>query len=132
VEARKQRPAELSPPRGWTFITHHAQVLLAVARDPSVRVREIAEAADITERYVYRLLSDLQKAGYVRRSRRGRRNQYRVNPALALGDPVAEEHSLRELMQLIGRSDGGDQVTAFGLTLFPAERGPPLEGALNA
>jgi Sugar-specific transcriptional regulator TrmB len=78
------RTFEQFPTRGWSFLTGHAHVLLAVARDPHVRVKEIAEAAEITERYAYRVLRDLQKAGYVRRDRRGRRNRYRVNPDLAL------------------------------------------------
>jgi hypothetical protein len=98
-------PGERPPRRPWTFITHHAQVLLTVARDPSVRVNDIAEATGITVRYAYRLLSDLQKAGYVRRSRNGRRNEYEVRPELALGDPVVEEHPLGELLVLAGRSD---------------------------
>jgi DNA-binding transcriptional ArsR family regulator len=110
VEARKQH-AELSPPRGWTFITHHAQVLLAVARDPYVLVSEIAKATNITERYAYRILSDLQKAGYVHRSRHGRRNEYRVDPDVALGDPVVEQQCLRELLRLVGK--GGDLVAAL-------------------
>jgi DNA-binding IclR family transcriptional regulator len=91
--------------RGWTFITRHAQVLLVVARDPSVRVNEIADAAGITERYAYRLLSDLQKAGYVRRRRNGRRNHYELSPELELGDPVLEDHPLRQLLALVGRSE---------------------------
>lgn len=107
METRKRRYFEQFPPRGWTFITRHAQVLLAVAADPDLRVKEIAEAADITERYAYRVLSDLQEAGYVNRGRRGRCNRYRVNAELALGDPVVEEQSIRELLQLSGRSAVG-------------------------
>jgi DNA-binding IclR family transcriptional regulator len=91
-------------PRTWAFITHHTQVLLAVARDPSVRVHEIADAIGVTERYAYRLLSDLQQGGYIRRSRNGRRNEYELNPELKLGDPVIEDSSLRQLLALSGRS----------------------------
>ena len=58
-----------APTRRWTFITNHAQVLLAVAQTPNVRVKEIAAAVDITERYAYRILRDLQNAGYVGRRR---------------------------------------------------------------
>src|SRR6266571_2421001 len=93
-----ERPIELAPARSWTFITNHAQVLLVVARNPDLRVRQIAEATGITERYAYRVLSDLQHAGYVDRGRYGRCNLYRVNPDLALGDPVVEERSLHELL----------------------------------
>jgi DNA-binding IclR family transcriptional regulator len=98
-------PSERGPRKAWTFITHHAQVLLAVARDPSVRVTEIAHAAGITERYAYRLLSDLQKAGYVHRRRDGRRNQYELKPEVALGDPVVQEQPLLRLLALIGRGE---------------------------
>jgi DNA-binding IclR family transcriptional regulator len=110
VEARKRWPVELPLRKGWTFITSHAQVLVVVARDPHVRVSEIAEAVGITERYTYRLLSDLQKAGYVTRSRHGRRNEYRVNSDLALGPPLVEEQSLRELLRLIDSGDTADLV----------------------
>ena len=107
MEARERRRFERFATRGWSFITHHAQVVLAVAANPDLRVKEIAEAADITERYAYRVLSDLQEAGYVHRIRRGRCNRYRVNAELALGDPVVEEQSIRELLQLTGRGAGG-------------------------
>jgi len=65
-------------------------------------VNEIADASGITERYAYRLLSDLQKAGYVSRRRNGRRNQYQLAPDLELGDPVIGERPLRQLLALIG------------------------------
>jgi DNA-binding MarR family transcriptional regulator len=77
--------------RSWTFITSHAQVLLAVAHDPELRVAEIAEAARITERSAYRILSDLVEAGYLRRTRVGRRNRYELARDLLLGDPLVEE-----------------------------------------
>jgi DNA-binding IclR family transcriptional regulator len=76
--------------------------MLAMAREPSMTVREIAAATDITERYAYRLLSDLQRAGYIRRRRDGRRNQYELKPDLELGDPVVEDRPLRNLLMLIG------------------------------
>jgi sugar-specific transcriptional regulator TrmB len=88
------------PVRRLTFLTNHAHVLLAVARSPDLRVREIAKAAGITERYAYRLLSDLETAGYVDRRRHGRCNLYRVHPDL--GDPVVER-SLRQLLPLVSR-----------------------------
>jgi DNA-binding IclR family transcriptional regulator len=100
-----------SSARGWTFITNHAQVLLAVAQQPDVRVREIAAAAGITERYAYRMLRDLQDAGYVERRREGRGNLYRINRDLPIGDPVVEERSLRNLLHLIGTRES-DEVNA--------------------
>ena len=104
-----RRPGQ-SQLRGWTFITAHTQVLLAVAQKSDVRVREIAAATDITERYAYSVLRDLEDAGYVERRRQGRCNLYRIHPELALGDPIVEEHSLWELLRLIDTSERSDVV----------------------
>jgi DNA-binding transcriptional ArsR family regulator len=109
----KSRLVEPSVIRGWTFITNHAQVLLAVAQKPHVRVREIASATGITERHAYRMLRDLEEAGYVERRREGRCNVYRIDPELAIGDPVVEEQSLRELVRLIGRSETTKSLRAL-------------------
>jgi DNA-binding transcriptional ArsR family regulator len=87
--------------RSWTFITSHAQVLLAVAHDPELRVEEIAEATRITERSAYRILSDLVEAGYLRRTRVGRRNRYELTRDLLLGDPLVEEDTVSDLLSLI-------------------------------
>jgi DNA-binding IclR family transcriptional regulator len=106
------RAPSQAPQHQWTFITNHAQVLLAVAQRRDVRVREIAAAADITERYAYRLLRDLEDAGYIERRREGRGNLYRIHPDLALGDPILEGHALRELLSLID-TDYSDDVLAM-------------------
>src|SRR6266550_81067 len=65
--------------RGWRFLTNHTQVLLCIARDPDVRLRDIAEQVGITERAAQRILSDLIEAGAVVRERHGRRNRYVIN-----------------------------------------------------
>jgi hypothetical protein len=112
LKARGPRLVERSATRGWTFLTHHAQVLLVVAQNPDLRVREIANATGITERYAYRVLADLQNGGYVDRVRYGRCNLYRVNRDLPLGDPVVEPQSLSELLRLIGHRNRTEQVPA--------------------
>ena len=106
--------ASRAAPHRWTFITHHAQVLLVVARQPDVRVREIAFATGITERYAYRILRDLEDVGYVERRRRGRCNGYRVNRDLAVGDRVVEEQALRELLPLVEGTDA-EEVAAMSV-----------------
>lgn len=68
---------------GWTFLTNHAHVLLVVRRDPHARLREIAAAVGVTDRAVQLILGDLEGAGYLRRTRIGRRNEYVV-----LGGPL--------------------------------------------
>ncbi|MDI2125395.1 helix-turn-helix transcriptional regulator [Yinghuangia seranimata] len=80
----------------WTFLTNHARVLAMVARDPLIRVRDIAASCLLTERTVGAILADLEAAGYLRRSKVGRRNAYTVVPEGPLrhpadgGRPVAE------------------------------------------
>jgi DNA-binding transcriptional ArsR family regulator len=84
--------------RTWTFVTNHAQVLLAVAQEPELRVQRIARIVGITERSAYRILSDLVEAGYLSRKRVGRHNQYQLDPALPLGDPVIGRRTVSELL----------------------------------
>src|SRR4029450_13036148 len=97
-----------SSPHRWTFITNHAQVLLVLAQEPDLRVREIAGATGITERYAYSILRDLEEAGYVDRRRSARSNAYRIHPDVTLGDPLIEDQSLRKLLRLIGPGEGDD------------------------
>jgi hypothetical protein len=113
TEASKPGQLEPSFTRGWTFITPHTQVLLAVAQKPDLRVTDIAGATGITERHAYRMLRDLQDAGYVERRRDGRCNVYRIHPELAIGDPVLEEQSLRELLRLIN-GEGDERPAGVG------------------
>ncbi|SRR6266545_548038 len=100
MEARRV-PTDLSTLRSWRFITTHAQVLLAVARNPDASVAKIAETAEITERSTYRVLADLQQAGYVRRIRNGRQNRYEINRALPLRDATIGHGLVRDLLKLV-------------------------------
>jgi hypothetical protein len=91
--------------RSWTFITKHAQVLLTVARHPEATVAAVAREARITERSAYRMLADLQQAGYVRRRKVGGHNSYVVDPKLPLRDPILENELVGDLIALV-RSEG--------------------------
>lgn len=66
-------------PRGWQFVTNHTQVLLCIARNPDVRLRDVADQVGITERAAQKILADLVEAGFVDRERQGRRNRYVIN-----------------------------------------------------
>jgi DNA-binding transcriptional ArsR family regulator len=90
--------------RSWTFITNHAQVLLTVARHPEATVAEVARAVQITERSAYRMLADLQQAGYVRRRKVGRHNSYEIDPKLPLRDPVLENELVGDFVALASRN----------------------------
>jgi DNA-binding transcriptional ArsR family regulator len=98
-------PTDLRSLRSWTFITSHAQVLLALAREPTATVSKLAAAAEITERSAYRILADLQQAGYVRRRKVGRNNAYEINPSLPLRDPTVENERVRDLLSLASDAD---------------------------
>ena len=93
------------PERGWRFVTNHTQVLLCIARDPGVRLREIADSVGITERAAQRIVADLIESGYVERDRVGRRNRYRVNPEIAMRHPAQDGHDIGELLQLLKLDD---------------------------
>jgi DeoR/GlpR family transcriptional regulator of sugar metabolism len=86
-------------------MTNHAQVLLAVARNPAATVAQLAATAKITERSAYRILADLQKAGYVHRRRLGRHNAYEINGNLPLRDPTVENECVRDLLSLVTDAD---------------------------
>jgi DNA-binding transcriptional ArsR family regulator len=104
-QENEKTPIDLSTLRSWTFITNHAQVLLALARDPQATVAELAETAQITERSAYRVLADLQQAGYVRRRKVGRHNSYEINPTLPLRDPTVEDGLVTDLLKLVVDED---------------------------
>ncbi|MBZ4420681.1 winged helix-turn-helix domain-containing protein [Myxococcus sp. RHST-1-4] len=85
----------------WTFLTNHAHVLLCIAADPEVRLRDVAVRVGITERAVQRIVSDLEEAGYLRREREGRRNRYTIARELPLRHPVERHRSVSALLSLV-------------------------------
>lgn len=85
----------------WTFLTNHAHVLLCVARDPEVRLRDVADAVGITERAAQRIVADLVEAGYLERKREGRRNRYRLHPDLPMRHPMDRDHTVGEILHVL-------------------------------
>ncbi len=86
----------------WTFLTNHAHVLLCVARDPGARLRDVAEVVGITERAAQRIVAELEEAGYLTRTRDGRRNRYEVHPSLPLRHPLERDHMVGEILDVLG------------------------------
>ena len=85
----------------WSFLTNHAQVLLCIAHDPGVRLREIGEAVGITERAAHRIVGELAAADYISRRRNGRRNHYTIKSHLPLPDPLASEQNIGDLLAIL-------------------------------
>jgi DNA-binding IclR family transcriptional regulator len=90
----------------WTFLTNHGQVLVCIARDPGVRLREIGERVGITERAAHRIVAELAAAGYITRQRDGRRNHYTINTEFLLPDPIARQQNLGELLEILSATHG--------------------------
>ncbi|MGN6501802.1 MAG: helix-turn-helix transcriptional regulator [Pseudolysinimonas sp.] len=87
----------------WTFLTNHAHVLLCVAEEPDARVRDIAETVGVTERAAQRILTELEEAGYLTRTKDGRRNRYTLNPDVRMRHPMDQEHHIGELVNLLAK-----------------------------
>ncbi len=87
----------------WRFITNHTQVLLCIAENPEIRLREIAAQVGITERAAQRIVADLVDAGYVTRQRTGRRNNYTINRDLEMRHPAQLGHEVGPLLDFLQR-----------------------------
>jgi DNA-binding transcriptional ArsR family regulator len=100
-------PRGLSTAKSWSFLTNHARVLVCIAHDPGVRLRDIAERLGITERSAFGIVADLTDAGYVVKEKEGRRNRYRVNERAPLPDEGVRKASVGEVLAiLVDRSPG--------------------------
>jgi predicted ArsR family transcriptional regulator len=95
--------------RHWTFLTNHAHVLLCLAADPEMRVRDLAERVQITERAVQRLLADLETAGYIVRTRSGRRTRYELDLSRPMRHPVEHTKLVSSLVNALGSGEDDGQ-----------------------
>jgi predicted ArsR family transcriptional regulator len=86
----------------WTFLSNHGRVLLVIADDPDVRLRDVAQSVGITERAVQMIVADLEEGGYLSRERVGRRNHYVVNADRHFRHPHEADHRIGELLELFG------------------------------
>lgn len=89
----------------WTFLTNHGRVLLCIAHDPGVRLRDIAARLDITERSAYGIVTDLTQAGYIVKQKDGRRNRYQIQTHLPLPESTSRERTLGEVLTLLAGED---------------------------
>jgi Winged helix DNA-binding domain len=85
----------------WSFLTNHAVALVCIARDPGVRLREIAAVLDVTERRAFGIVTDLTKAGYVVKEKDGRRNRYSIQNHLPLRGPIDRVPTIGEVLGVL-------------------------------
>ena len=94
----------------WSFLTNHARVLLCIAHDPGVRLRDIAARTGVTERTAYGIVTDLAGAGYVVKHKDGRRNRYQIQAHLPLPETGSRERTIGEILALL--AGAVDEATA--------------------
>ncbi|MBO0759310.1 MAG: winged helix DNA-binding protein [Bradyrhizobiaceae bacterium] len=111
----------------WSFLTSHARALVCIARDPDVRLRDLAAALDVTERTAFGIVNDLTEGGYVIKEKDGRRNRYRVQHDLPLPRRFPREPTIGEVLGVLvdtdsiepaqtAESDGGSRRRSGGGT----------------
>jgi len=93
---------------GWLFLSNHGNVLLCIARDPQIRISEIADKVGIGERAAQKIVADLVADGYVVRTKEGRRNRYQVNLRGRLRHPLFADLQIAPLIDALrdGNRDG--------------------------
>lgn len=96
---------EASPGRDWTLLTSHGRVLLLIARNPDVRIRDVAASAEVTERRAQTIVNDLETAGYLTRRREGRRNIYEVQADQPFRHHAEQGHNVAELIDVFKERD---------------------------
>jgi len=97
------RPGQREPT--WTFLSSHTHVLLCLARDPDMRLRDVADSVVMTERGVHRIITELEAAGVVERAREGRRNHYEVHPGVVLRHPSESTFTVGTLLESLRRKE---------------------------
>jgi len=91
--------------RHWTLLTNHGRLLLLIAQEPDIRIRDLADAAGVTERTAQTIVTDLEHAGYLTKERSGRRNVYTVNRRQPFRHPAESDHKIGELIDLFTNHD---------------------------
>jgi DNA-binding transcriptional ArsR family regulator len=110
---RVEKTRRITVAAEWTFLSNHAHVLLCIAQEPEILMREMADRVGITLRAVQRIVADLEEAGYLSRVREGRRNRYKVHADRPFRHPATAHRDVRLLLELIlgtrqaARSEGG-------------------------
>ncbi len=97
-----EAPLATTQLEGWTFLTNHAHVLFCLARDPSMRLRDVAMLVGITERATQRIVAELASEGYITVHKEGRRNSYRIRDKKKLRHPLEGDVTIRALLDLVG------------------------------
>jgi DNA-binding IclR family transcriptional regulator len=108
-------------------VTNHARVLASIADNPNVRIRNIAAHCRLTERAVQKIISDLERDGYLSHTREGRTNTYRIDPGKVLRHPAEAGLTVAELLSLLVQAEAA-RDTAAPQQLRAARPRMPVDG----
>ncbi len=101
AEQRKAVAPSKNSENSWTFLTNHSHVLICLAHQPDIRLRDVAEKVGVTERAVQRIIADLEAGGVLSHKKEGRRNLYMISGSQPLRHPVEMHRTVDELLKLI-------------------------------
>ncbi|MCA9581824.1 MAG: winged helix-turn-helix transcriptional regulator [Myxococcales bacterium] len=110
-------PKDSGRKASWTFLSNHAHVLVCLARDPDTRLRDVADEVGITERGVFKIVTDLEEGGVITRLREGRRNHYEIDTAVTLRHPLEAHRTVGSLLETLLRPG---EAKRLGLLQRPA------------
>lgn len=85
----------------WTFLSNYAHVLVCLARQPDLTLREMAEQVGITERAIHRIVGELEHAGVVTKVREGRRNHYELDLSVPMRHPLEDDKTVGDLLRAL-------------------------------
>ena len=109
----------------WNFLTNHARALLCISHNPGVRLRDIASTLDITERSAFTIVTELADAGYLAKSKDGRRNHYEIDGHLPLRGTIGRERTISEVLDVLVEASAhrhSPPTPAPGASHTPARR----------
>jgi DNA-binding IclR family transcriptional regulator len=90
-----------SEARRWKVLSNHGNVLVCIAAEPDSRLRDLATRVGITERAVFGIVEDLERAGVLRRIKVGRRNRYEIDPVQSLRHDVVQGRTVGDLLRAL-------------------------------
>jgi hypothetical protein len=85
----------------WTFFSNYGHVLVCLARNNEVRLRDVALEVGITERAVQKIVKDMQDAGFLTINKQGRRNRYQINRRKSLRHGLESHCNVGKLLALL-------------------------------
>ena len=95
----------------WTLLTGHGHVLVEIARNPDARIRDLSAVAGLTERTVQAIVADLEAAGYLTRTRTGRRTRYTINHDSVFRHPAQDGHRIGPFLSLFAAASEDGRTT---------------------